>query len=167
MPRKETITRDYLIETAITLAKQEGVENVTARKLAAKAGCSTQPIFRVYKNMSELQTAVYDKSVQFFRDYYAAFDRVGKVPFTNLGMAYIAFARKEKNLFRLLFVDNGSDIESLGNSVKKRINNKDVYIQYTKTQYIVALYNIDQQKMDKFADEIKLECPNVEIQRLS
>ena len=55
--------------------------------------------------MAELQAAVYDKAVVFFREYYSAFDRIGKVPFTNLGMAYIAFARKEKNLFRLLFVD--------------------------------------------------------------
>ncbi len=83
-------------------------------------------------------------------------------------LCYIIKLMEKKGMgFRLLFVDNGSDIESLGNSVKKRINNKDVYIQYTKTQYIVALYNIDQQKMDKFANEIKLECPNVEIQRLS
>ena len=47
MARKEMITKDYLINTAFLMAKQEGIENVTARKLAAKAGCSTQPIFRI------------------------------------------------------------------------------------------------------------------------
>ena len=36
------------------LARAEGIENVTARKLAAQIGCSTQPIFRVYANMGEL-----------------------------------------------------------------------------------------------------------------
>ena len=105
MSRKATITQKEIVNAAFKITKKEGFESITSRKLAAATGCSTQPIFRVYKNMSELQTAVYDKAVQFFRDYYAAFDRVGKVPFTNLGMAYIAFARKEKNLFRLLFVD--------------------------------------------------------------
>ena len=39
MPRKETITKSYLIDNAFLLARSEGIENVTARKLAAKAGC--------------------------------------------------------------------------------------------------------------------------------
>ena len=105
MARKESITIDHILSTAFEMTRTEGADSITARHVAEKAGCSTQPIFRVYKNMSELQTAVYEKAVAFFRDYYAGFDRIGKVPFTNLGMAYIAFARKEKNLFRLLFVD--------------------------------------------------------------
>ena len=94
MARKESITIDRILSVAFEMTRELGADSITARHVAEKAGCSTQPIFRVYKNMSELQTAVYDKAVQFFRDYYAAFDRVGKVPFTNLGMAYIAFARK-------------------------------------------------------------------------
>ncbi len=105
MARKESITIDHILETAFQMTRELGAGSITARHVAEKAGCSTQPIFRVYKNMGELQSAVYAKAAQFFRDYYAAFERVGKVPFTNLGMAYIAFARKEKNLFRLLFVD--------------------------------------------------------------
>ena len=54
MARKEKIHKDFLVDTAFILAKQEGFENVTARKLAAKAGCSTQPIFRLYENMDDL-----------------------------------------------------------------------------------------------------------------
>ncbi len=105
MARKESITIDRILGTAFEMTRESGADSITARHVAEKAGCSTQPIFRVYKNMSELQTAVYEKAVEYFRDYYAAFERHGNIPFTNLGMAYIAFARKEKNLFRLLFVD--------------------------------------------------------------
>ena len=105
MARKESITIDRILGTAFEMTRESGIDSITARHVAEKAGCSTQPIFRVYRNMAELQAAVYDKAVVFFREYYSAFDRIGKVPFTNLGMAYIAFARKEKNLFRLLFVD--------------------------------------------------------------
>ena len=53
MARKELITKDKIAETAFVLAKEEGIENVTARKLAAQIGCSTQPIFRVYANLSK------------------------------------------------------------------------------------------------------------------
>lgn len=107
MARKETITIEKISDTAFAMTREEGFSNVTARKVAAKAGCSTQPIFRVYKNMEELWTAVYQRAVSFFRDYYSLFPRMGKTPFSNLGMAYIAFAREEKHLFELLFVSGG------------------------------------------------------------
>ena len=54
MARKEMITIDRILDTAFAMTREEGFANVTARKVAAKAGCSTQPIFRVYKNMEEL-----------------------------------------------------------------------------------------------------------------
>lgn len=104
MARKETITLQNILDTAFAMTREEGFEQVTARKVAAKAGCSTQPIFRVYHNMEELWDAVYDKAADFFQDYYSLYPRMGKTPFANLGMAYIAFAREEKQLFRLLFV---------------------------------------------------------------
>lgn len=105
MARKETITIDMILDTAFAMTREEGFANVTARKVAAKAGCSTQPIFRVYKNMDELWDAVYEKAAGFFQDYYGLYPRTGKAPFSNLGMAYIAFAREEKHLFELLFVN--------------------------------------------------------------
>ncbi|MCM1044674.1 MAG: TetR/AcrR family transcriptional regulator [Candidatus Gastranaerophilales bacterium] len=113
MARKETITIDKILNTAFAMTREEGFSNVTARKVAAKAGCSTQPIFRVYKNMDELWDAVFLKAVSFFQDYYSLYPRTGKVPFTNLGMAYIAFAKNESHLFELLFVSGAARGKSM------------------------------------------------------
>lgn len=113
MARKETITMQMILDTAFAMTREEGFSNVTARKVAAKAGCSTQPIFRVYKNMDELWNAVYSKAADFFRDYYGLYPRIGKAPFVNLGMAYISFAREEKHLFELLFVSSGQARKSM------------------------------------------------------
>lgn len=113
MARKETITLDMILDTAFSMTREEGFANVTARKVAAKAGCSTQPIFRVYKNMDELWDAVYEKAAGFFQDYYSLYPRMGKTPFSNMGMAYIAFAREEKHLFELLFINGGQRKKSM------------------------------------------------------
>lgn len=113
MARKETITIQMILETAFAMTREEGFVNVTARKVAAKAGCSTQPIFRVYKNMDELWCAVYQKAADFFQNYYRFYPRRGKAPFVNLGMAYIAFAREEKHLFELLFITGGPGKKSM------------------------------------------------------
>ncbi len=104
MPRKETITRDYLVDTAFLLAKQEGVENVTARKLAAKAGCSTQPIFRLYDGMDQLLSDVFEKGCAYF-SFFCSKQRLShSEPFVDLGLIYIKFAIDEPNLFKMLFL---------------------------------------------------------------
>ncbi len=108
MARKETITIQDILETAFVMTREEGFANVTARKVAAKAGCSTQPIFRVYKNMEELCVAVYERAITYFQEYLARHERRSSVPFVDLGMAYISFAMEEKNLFQLLFVSKGT-----------------------------------------------------------
>ena len=106
MARKEMITKDYLINTAFLMAKQEGIENVTARKLAAKAGCSTQPIFRIYENMDDLWKDIFYKAVSYFSFYYERYPKLKNEPFVNLGLSYIQFAKEEKDLFKFLFLSN-------------------------------------------------------------
>ena len=105
MARKETITIQMILDTAFAMTREEGFSNVTARRVASRVGCSTQPIFRVYKSMDELWDAVYDQAADFFQDYYKVYPKTGKTPFSNLVMAYISFAREEKHLFELLFVN--------------------------------------------------------------
>ena len=113
MPRKESITIEQILDTAFSMTREEGFDSVTARRVAAKAGCSTQPIFRVYKNMEELWDAVYEKAAVFFQDYYSLYPRMSSVPFVNLGMAYIAFAREEGRLFELLFLSQRKNSKSM------------------------------------------------------
>lgn len=124
MARKESITIEKILETAFEMAREEGVEAVTARKLAAKAGCSTQPIFRVYKNMEELEAELFEKAVDFFQEFYREYEKTYAIPFMNLGMAYIAFALKEKNLFKLLFLQN----EKRSKSFYEILNGKEGFV---------------------------------------
>lgn len=67
MARKESVTKSDILEAAFSILQEEGIEQVTARKLAARANCSTQPIFRIYKNINELIEELFFKSCVFFR----------------------------------------------------------------------------------------------------
>lgn len=113
MSRKESITVEQILDTAFAMTREEGFASVTARKVAARAGCSTQPIFRVYKNMEELWDAVYDRAAVFFQDYCSLYPQMAHVPFVNLGMAYISFAREEGHLFELLFLSQRKNRRSM------------------------------------------------------
>lgn len=122
MARKISITKEMLINSAFEIAREEGLAEVTARKLASKTGCSTQPIFRVYSNMEELYDEVYRKTIEYFSDFYGKYDGNSKVPFANLGMAYIGFAAKEPQLFRMLFMEEKRCQASLFGILNGRTN---------------------------------------------
>lgn len=104
MARKETIAKDALIKASFDLTRAEGIEAVTARKLANFCGCSTQPIFRHFSGMEELYKETFNMALAYFDDFYKSFDKLSPVPFVNLGLCYIAFAGKEPKLFSYLFM---------------------------------------------------------------
>lgn len=104
MARKEQITKSMILDGAFELLRTQGAEMLTARKLASYIDCSTQPIFRVYKNMDELNAEVFEKAKSFYEHYCVDFKKVNSVPFVDLALCYISFAREELNLFKLLFL---------------------------------------------------------------
>ncbi len=104
MSRKATITQQEIVNAAFKITRKEGFEEITSRKLAAAAGCSTQPIFRIYENMDALKKDVYDKTAEYYQEYYAECEKTHDTPFVDLGLAYIGFAQKYPHLFRLLFI---------------------------------------------------------------
>ncbi len=105
MARKISVTKEMLLNAAFEITREEGLREVTARKLASKAGCSTQPIFRVYTGMDVLCDEVFSLAISDFSDFYVEYPVKSDVPFVNLGMAYIEYAAKEPQLFRLLFLE--------------------------------------------------------------
>lgn len=113
MARKESITKETVLNAAFEMARKEGASQISARTLAVKAGCSTQPIFRLYKNMDEVLEDVFAAAADFYEHYYLSFSKLSDTPFVNMGLAYIRFAQEEPHLFRLLFLSENRYGKSL------------------------------------------------------
>ena len=114
MSRKATITQEEIINAAFKITRKEGFDKITSRRLAGAAGCSTQPIFRIYDNMDELKKDVITKAIAYYEDFWRNSKREHETPFLDLGLSYISFAQKEPNLFKLLFVsEDTKDIKSM------------------------------------------------------
>lgn len=124
MARKETTTRADIVKAAFELTKEEGHGMLTARRLAGKIGCSTQPIFRVYKNMDELYSQVFDEIIQYFSEFYRDFPKMDDTPFVNLGLAYIKFAQVEPHLFEVLFLSKNR----YGKSLYELLNGREGFL---------------------------------------
>ena len=99
------IKKEDLIKGSIKIIRDDGDSNLSARNLAKVVGCSTQPIFRLFTNMDDLKRTVYDDVYELQKKYLLKGNE-HQVPFIGVGLSYIDFATKEKNLFKFLFMSS-------------------------------------------------------------
>lgn len=119
MPPRAKVTKAEIVSAAVALVRQEGPGALNARALARWLGTSTQPIFSNFASMEALNAEVLayaeDLYQRFFREELA---REKYPPYKASGMAYIRFARQERELFRLQFMRDrrGEDTSGRGSA---------------------------------------------------
>ena len=110
MPPKIKITKEEIVDTALNLVREAGEQALNARSIAAKLKCSTQPVFSNFETMEDLHNAVKEAAYAEYQSYLKTEMEAGKYPpYKASGMAYIRFAREEKELFKLLFMCDRSN----------------------------------------------------------
>lgn len=119
MPPQVKVSKDYIKSEAFQMTKESGFEAVTARKLAERLNCSTQPIFRVYANMDELKVDLYEMAADYVRESMARYKGKSEPAYLSLALGYIEAARNEKNLFRLIASVDDMNIEGDGEFLLK------------------------------------------------
>ena len=106
MAPKIKVTAEQLRAAGLNIVRQGGPQALNARAVAARLGCSTQPVFSNYATMEDLQRDVLAGAQDLFQARLArAVGQAGSTPpYKAIGMAYIAFAKEEPALFRWLFM---------------------------------------------------------------
>ncbi|MCM1544514.1 MAG: WHG domain-containing protein [Ruminococcus sp.] len=109
MPPKAKVTKQDIIETAMNIIREGGEQELNARAVAARLGCSTQPVFSNYDTMDQLKSDVIKSAYELYHEYMQREIAGGKYPeYKASGIAYIRFAGEEKELFKLLFMRSRS-----------------------------------------------------------
>ena len=112
MAPKVKVTREKIIETALSLVKSEGEGSLNARSVANALNCSTQPLFSNFQNVLELKTEVIELAYKTYLEFIENEINSQKYPqYKSMGMAYIRFAKDEPNLFKMLFMCDRTDEE--------------------------------------------------------
>lgn len=105
MPPKVKVSKEEIVNAGVEIAREQGAEAINARNIAAGLSCSTQPVFSNFANMEELRQAVILAAYQRYLGFIQREVESGKYPrYKAFGMAYIRFAKEEKELFKLLFM---------------------------------------------------------------
>ena len=112
MPPKCRFTREQIIQAALELTAEKGIGALTARSLAQRLGSSAKPIFGLFTNMEEVQQEVLKAADQRYQAYLQEDMSAGQYPpYKASGMAYIRFAREQRELFKLLFMRDRTNEE--------------------------------------------------------
>ena len=98
MPPRIKITKDEIINTAVGIVRTSGAQAINARNIASLLNCST------------LRLAVVEKADMLCQEYLQREVESGKFPpYKANGMAYIRFAKEERELFKLLYMRDRSN----------------------------------------------------------
>jgi len=141
MPPKAKITREMIIDTVFAIAREEGIEKVTARSISERLKCSTQPILYYFSSIDEIKQVLYEKANEYHSEYIMRMDEDSEDPMQEIGVNYIRFAIEERNLFRFLFQSNvfsGAGILDL-----------------LESEELMPLFNVLQQELEVSAEEAK------------
>lgn len=117
MPPKVKFQKEEIVSAALNVAGKKGIDAVTAREVARELGVSVGPIFTYFDTMEQLKAEVYELAKGRYRDYIER-GLADPVPFLGVWQQYIAFARREPEIYRLLFLTkpggaNGGAIEAM------------------------------------------------------
>lgn len=103
MPPKPKFTREEIVQTALDIVSQKGVEALTAKELGDALGSSARPIFTVFRSMKEVHDAVRDAAMHRFEQF--AEQKLPDMPlFKQVGMQMVLFGAREPKLYQLLFM---------------------------------------------------------------
>ena len=123
MAPKIKFSKEDIIEATLDIVRKSGSEAINARTIASTLECSTQPIFSNFNNMEELRLAVVEKAEIICNDYIKREVESNIYPvYKASGMAYIRFAKEEKELFKLLYMRDRA--EETSTSEESEINDK-------------------------------------------
>lgn len=112
MPPKVKVTREQIIEAAVELVRKSGADAINSRAVAKILGVSTQPIFSNYSSTDNLREDVRAYAADLSDKYIIEDMSSGVYPaYKAIGMGYIRFAQEEKELFKLLFMCDRSQMK--------------------------------------------------------
>ena len=110
MPPKPKFTKEDLVQAALELTREGGLDMVVARNLGKKLNTAPSTIFTHFNSVEEIRQAVVNAA----RDIYNGYVEQGLKmvpPMKGFAVQYIRFAMEESNLYSVLFMKKREDFK--------------------------------------------------------
>lgn len=106
VPPISKFQKEDIVKVAYEIAKEEGLKGINARKIAKIIGCSVQPIFHNFTSMEELNSEVYVRIYNKYKEYMLTARERKYKPYKEMGLAYIRFAAEYPEFFKIIFMQH-------------------------------------------------------------
>ena len=140
MAPKNKFTKEEMVEAALRVVRERGIDGLTAKTLADALGTSTQPVFTAFGSMDAVKRETYAAAVRVY-DSYANAGLKEKIPFFGVGMQYIRFAREEPELYRMLFLMRTQEYSAMDSMA---------HLQELVRPALVSIYRITAEEADVY-----------------
>ena len=107
MPPQINFTKEAILQEAFEIVRKEGQQALTARRIAQRLNCSTQPVYSAFASMKELTEAVRQKAAEYGEQYLLQ-EELQAYPFLSIGLRYVRFAREERELFKMVYLSGNA-----------------------------------------------------------
>ena len=119
MGRKSTVTKEMILEAAYQILEEEGYGSVNIKTVAARVGCSTQPISWHFGNMGELRKSLFEYCLHKMWDGIE--EKMTRLEpaemFYETGKNYLSIAYDHGNVFRFLHLDASDEYRTDGGDI--------------------------------------------------
>lgn len=139
MGPKVKFTKEQIVDAAFQIAKTEGIDNITMKKIAEKMGSSVAPIYVNFKDVNELLEALIEKIISVSQQLLIE-ESTGN-PFADMGRASLRFAKEYSILFRDLVIKKNDYMKDYDEKMVP------VLIEEMKKDPELAGFTVDELKM--------------------
>ena len=107
MVRKTVFTKEDVITAGLAVVDKDGVESLSARRVAEEMGASTAPVYSNFANMEDLTREVKMAAVEVL--VQSTLEKHTDNEFLNMGVGVLDFARQHPQLYSALFLQANDD----------------------------------------------------------
>lgn len=150
MPPKRETTKAAVLEAALDIVKNEGIEQVSARSVAARLKCSTQPIYSLFASMEELKANAYSRALDCAMEAIWGYADDRYIPELRLVIGYFHLARQEKLLFRSVYL---SDYSHLHPEKTKSVGEEMMLTHLPKS---IRLQSLDEKGLNRIIEKLSI-----------
>ena len=139
MAPRNKFTREEMVDAALRVVRQNGIESLTAKALAEELGISTQPVFTCFGTMDTVREEVRAAAGRVY-DSYVEEGLRQELPFRGVGTQYIRFAQEEPELYRLLFL---TKTEGAFDAMEAMKHSQDIVRPFLERTYQISALDAD------------------------
>jgi AcrR family transcriptional regulator len=125
MAPKKKFSKQQIIDAAFEIARIEGIDSITIRKVADKLGSSIAPIYVNFNDVDELIKEVVRKTFEVSKQLLH--EQNSGNPFRDIGIASLRFAKEFSVLYRDLVMKNNPHMkyyeQEVGNDLIELMKN--------------------------------------------